>query len=86
MQLNESDTRAKLIDPAIHKRGWTEDCIRREVTAGTIEIINGRARRARGRLDYVLRYKVNAEAQPVALALIEAKGLEIAEALAVLKS
>jgi len=24
--LNEADTRAKLIDPAIHKRGWTEDC------------------------------------------------------------
>lgn len=40
---------------AIHKRGWTEDCIRREVTAGTIEIINGRARRVRGRVDYVLR-------------------------------
>jgi len=38
-----------------HKRGWTEDCIRREVTAGTIEIINGRARRVRGRVDYVLR-------------------------------
>jgi type I restriction enzyme R subunit len=73
MQLNESDTRAKLINPAIYKRGWTEDCIRREETAGTIEIINGRARRARGRIDYVLRCKVNAEAQPVALALLEAK-------------
>ncbi|MCK7581617.1 MAG: hypothetical protein MZV65_42315 [Chromatiales bacterium] len=23
--LSESDTRAKLIDPAIHRRGWTED-------------------------------------------------------------
>jgi type I restriction enzyme R subunit len=36
--LGESDTRSKLIDPAIHARGWTEDLIRREETAGTIEI------------------------------------------------
>ena len=34
MSYGESDTRAKLIDPAIHKRGWTEDLIRREETAG----------------------------------------------------
>lgn len=74
MPLNEADTRAKLIDPAIHKCGWTEDLIRREVTAGTVEIINGKARRrSRGKIDYVLRIKVNVETQPVALALIEAK-------------
>jgi len=74
MTLNEADTRAKLIDPAIHKRGWTEDLIRREETAGTVEIINGKARRrARGKIDYVLRVKVNIDTQPVALALIEAK-------------
>ncbi|MDI9571421.1 MAG: DEAD/DEAH box helicase family protein [Pseudomonadota bacterium] len=71
---NEADTRAKLIDPAIHKRGWTEDLIRREETAGTVEIIGGRARRrSRGKIDYVLRVKVNVDTQPVALALIEAK-------------
>ena len=45
MPLNEADTRAKLIDPAIYKCGWTEDLIRREETAGTVEIINGKARR-----------------------------------------
>ncbi len=74
MPRNEADTRAQLIDPAIHRRGWTEDLIRREETAGTIEIINGRARRrAHGRIDYTLRVKVNLETQPVALALIEAK-------------
>lgn len=74
MTLNEADTRAKLIDPAIHKRGWTEDLIRREETAGTIEIINGRARRrSHGKIDYLLRVKVNVDTQPVALALIEAK-------------
>jgi len=74
MALSEADTRAKLIDPAIHKRGWTEDLIRREETAGSIEIIGGKARRrARGKVDYVLRVKVNPDTQPVAVALIEAK-------------
>jgi type I restriction enzyme R subunit len=74
MPLNEADTRAKLIDPAIHKRGWTEDFIRREETAGTVEIVNNKARRrSRGRIDYTLRVKVNVNTQPVALALIEAK-------------
>jgi type I restriction enzyme R subunit len=74
MMMNEADTRAKLIDPAIHKRGWTEDLIRREETAGTVEIINGKPRRrSRGKIDYVLRVKVNVGTQPVALALLEAK-------------
>jgi len=74
MPLGESDTRAKLIDPAIHARGWTEDLIRREETAATVDIIDGfPRRRARGRMDYVLRVKVNPETQPVAVALIEAK-------------
>src|SRR5712691_1680922 len=52
MGLNESDTRAKLIDPAIHARGWTEDLIRREETAGAIEIIDGKPRKqAKGRVN-----------------------------------
>ncbi len=74
MSLNESDTRAKLIDPAIHARGWTEDLIRREETAGAIEILGGKARkRSNGRVDYTLRVRVNPETQPIAVALIEAK-------------
>ncbi len=72
--LSEADTRAKLIDPAIHKCGWTEEMIRREETAGSIEIIGGKARRrSRGQVDYTLRLKVASDAQPVAVALIEAK-------------
>jgi len=68
--LGESDTRAKLIDPAIHGRGWTEDLIRREETAGAIEIIKGKPhKRAKGRVDYTLRIKVNDDSQPVAAAL-----------------
>jgi type I restriction enzyme R subunit len=74
MSLTESDTRAKLIDPAIHARGWTEELIRREETAGAIEIVDNKPRkRSKGRIDYVLRIKVNIDTQPVAVALIEAK-------------
>jgi len=89
--LNEADTRAKLIDPALHTRGWTEDLIRREETAGAIEVIDGRPRKqAKGRMDYTLRVKVNPDTQPIAVALIEAKaenlppthGLEQAKAYA----
>lgn len=43
MGLNEADARAKLIDPALHARGWTENLIRREETAGAIEIVDGNA-------------------------------------------
>jgi type I restriction enzyme, R subunit len=74
MGLSEADTRAKLIDPAIHRRGWTEDLIRREETAGAIEVIDGKAhKRPHGRVDYTLRVKVDQQSQPVAVALIEAK-------------
>lgn len=74
MTLSEADTRAKLIDPKIHARGWSEDHIRRECTQGAIETIAGKARRRTvGRTDYTLRIRVNSETQPVAVALIEAK-------------
>ncbi len=74
MSFNESDTRAKLIDPALHSRGWTEDLIRREETARPVDIVGGKAKRVRrGRTDYTLRVKVNPSSQPVAVALIEAK-------------
>ena len=74
MSLSEADTRAKLIDPALHRRGWTEDLIRREETECGIDIIDGKPRRRkRGRTDYLLRIRVNISAQPVPIALIEAK-------------
>jgi type I restriction enzyme R subunit len=74
MSLSEADTRAKLIDPVLHLRGWTEDLIRREETAGPIEILAPqRARRSKGRIDYILRIRVSPGSQPVAVALIEAK-------------
>ncbi len=44
MSLSEADTRAKLIDPVLHQRGWTEDLIRREETERGIDIIDGKLR------------------------------------------
>ena len=71
---SEADTRAKLIDPALHKRGWGEDTIRREQNAGEIELAGKTARRRQlKRTDYVLRLKIRNGRQPVAVALIEAK-------------
>lgn len=78
MGLSEADTRAKLIDPAIHASGWTEDLICREETAGAIEIVGDKPRkRSHGRVDYTLRIRVAAESQPVAVALIEAKASDL---------
>lgn len=90
MPFNEADTRAKLIDPALRQCGWTEDLVFREQTAGSIVLDGRRARRLAGRLDYLLRVRVNPGTQPVPLALIEAKaesrpprhGLEQARAYA----
>lgn len=76
--MNAAETRAKLIDPAIHARGWTEDLIKREESAGAIEIADGTPRRrGRGRIDYLIRLKVNPDTQPVAVALIEAKAEDL---------
>jgi len=92
MGRNEADTRAQLIDPTLHERGWTEALhIKREITPGAIDIVQGRGRRrSRGRMDYVLRLVVQDGTQPVAVALVEAKaedkapteGLEQAKAYA----
>ncbi len=74
MSLSEADTHAKLVNPAIYARGWTEDHIKREETTGAVDIIAGKARRrARGRTDLTLRIVVTAEMQPVAVAVIEVK-------------
>jgi type I restriction enzyme R subunit len=63
MPWGESDTRAKLIDPGLHACGWTEDLIRREETAGAVEIVEGRPRPpAKGRIDYTLRVKIKGKA------------------------
>lgn len=74
MSLTEADTRAKLIDPALHQCGWTEDLIRREETDRGIDVVDGKPRRReRGRTDYLLQVRVNITSQPIPLGLLEAK-------------
>jgi type I restriction enzyme, R subunit len=60
MPPSEADTRAKLIDPALHARGWTEDLIRREETAGAVEIVEVHSHK---RTDFTSWVKVNLESQ-----------------------
>ncbi|MFH1712978.1 MAG: DEAD/DEAH box helicase family protein, partial [Candidatus Jacksonbacteria bacterium] len=72
MSYNESDTRANLIDPKLHKAGWSNNLISREypISAGRIEIIGETHRRAAPKkADYVLRLTEHGEA----LAVVEAK-------------
>jgi type I restriction enzyme R subunit len=73
MPRNEAQTRYELIDPALRTRGWNETNIRVEATSGGITVIDGKARRRKGRTDYLLRLEVTKDTQPIAVALIEAK-------------
>ena len=76
MSLNESDTRANLIDPKLREVGWIEDIISREypISVGRIEVIGETHRRAAPRkADYVLRLVQHGEA----LATVEAKEEEV---------
>lgn len=74
MPLSEADTHAKLVNPAIYARGWSEDHIKREESTGAVDLIAGKARRrAKGRTDLTLRIIVTAQMQPVAVAVIEVK-------------
>ena len=81
---NEADTRAKLIDPALHAAAWAERVaeadrathgeIHREQSAIRIDILDGRPlKRGRGRVDYLLRAFVGEHEQPLTLAFVEAK-------------
>jgi type I restriction enzyme, R subunit len=81
---NEADTRAKLIDPALHNRQWIEVVnedqrathgeIHREQSAVRVEILDGKPiKRGRGRVDYLLRAYIGEHEQPLTLAFVEAK-------------
>lgn len=70
---NEADTRANLIDPALHNRGWTSELIRREQTPGKVLNPGGTAWRGRGRVDYVLQLPLGVHGNLVAVAVLEAK-------------
>ncbi len=77
MPLNESDTRAQLIDPQLNRAGWTRSQVTREhyyrpdwqYTPGRVVLRGGRAEREKPRImDYLLRYT---EGFPIAV--VEAK-------------
>jgi type I restriction enzyme R subunit len=70
MPLSESDTRAKLIDPALMSAGWTEEQLKREVhiTDGRLYLVGAEAHRRQPLwADYVLYWK------SVPIAVVEAK-------------
>ena len=82
--LNEADTRAKLIDPALHNRQWiemvkeeqraTHGDIHREQSAVRIDILDGKPiKRGRGRVDYLLRAYVSDYGYPITVSFVEAK-------------
>jgi type I restriction enzyme, R subunit len=81
---NEADTRAKLIDPALHRARWVERVaegerdthgdIHREQSAVRIDILDGKPlKRGRGRVDYLLRAFIGEHEHPLTLAFVEAK-------------
>jgi len=69
MPLSEADTRAKLIDPTLHERGWHEDLIKRERLVGPAF---GEPKR-RGYCDYVLCFEPPPAKARLAFAIVEAK-------------
>ena len=74
MPLSEADTRAKLIDPALHARSWTVTRDEIEARGYDLKAVNPNAK-----ADEDLRKPEEL------LDLIEAKGKEVAEALAKLR-
>ena len=74
MPFNEADTRAKLIDPALHDAGWSEDWIRREQTPGPVIRLGTTDTRGAGRTDYLLHVLIKGRRYPIAL--VEAKSEE----------
>ena len=75
MARNEAQVRFELIDPALEDRGWNRRTdIRVEETAKPIDIVQKQPRRrSAGRTDYVLRRPLTAGAEPIPLAILEAK-------------
>jgi type I restriction enzyme R subunit len=70
---NEKLTRQELINPRIRDRGWFEDLVRAERTVGEVEILAGRPRRGKGRVDYLLCLPAEVGKSPLPIAILEAK-------------
>ena len=81
MPLNEADTRAKLIDPALREAGWSERWIRREQRPGPIIKIGDGHTRGPGKTDYLLHVMMQNELIPVALLEAKAESADAASGL-----
>ena len=76
MTYNEAETRALLIDPALHRRGWGIGLgtMRLEQSAGKVEMVGGKPRRSSTKTaDYTLQVRPDGFGQPVKVGVVEAK-------------
>jgi type I restriction enzyme R subunit len=68
-QMNEADTRAKLIDPKLHECGWQEENLHRDRLITPGRLIDEKGNRMKGKIpDYILLYE-----QSLPIAIVEAK-------------
>lgn len=71
---SETDTREKLINPALADAGWTEDHIQRERSPGTILVdAAGRGQHDTERVDYLLCLPIRDGSIPLPVGVVEAK-------------
>ena len=71
---SETDTRTKLINPALYDAGWTEDHIQRERSPGTVLVdAGGRGKRDTERVDDLLCLPIRDAQIPLPIGVIEAK-------------
>jgi type I restriction enzyme R subunit len=67
MSLNEADTRAQYIDPALERAGWSGQNVRRELQITAGRILGGGKKAAPLKADYFLQFEGKR------LAVVEAK-------------
>lgn len=73
----ETDTRTKLINPALYDAGWTEDHIQRERSPGAVLVdAGGRGRRETERVDDLLCLPIRDAPIPLPIGVIEAKAAD----------
>ena len=71
---SETDTRTKLINPALYDAGWTEDHIQRERSPGAVLVdAGGRGKRDTERVDDLLCLPIRDAQIPLPIGVIEAK-------------
>jgi type I restriction enzyme, R subunit len=73
----ETDTRTKLINPALYDAGWTEDRIQRERSPGAVLVdAGGRGKRDTERVDDLLCLPIRHAHVPLPIGVIEAKAAD----------